>query len=66
MPALVYGEIIVALVIEQLAGKRWMHLASCVVVGAAAAGFLIYAPWIYGFPLTSEGHARRRWLSRWD
>lgn len=55
-----------ALVVEQLAGKRWMHFATVLVVGAAAAGFLIYAPWIYAFPLTSEGHARRRWLSRWD
>jgi dolichyl-phosphate-mannose--protein O-mannosyl transferase len=37
-----------------------------VVVGTAAVGYLIYAPWVYAFPLTGEGHARRRWLSRWD
>lgn len=28
--------------------------------------YLYYSPWIYAFPLTSEGHARRRWLPRWD
>jgi dolichyl-phosphate-mannose--protein O-mannosyl transferase len=28
--------------------------------------YLYYSPWIYAFPLTNEGHARRRWLPRWD
>jgi len=66
VPALCYGEMLVALVVEQLAGRRWMHPAMLVVVGTAAVGYLIYAPWVYAFPLTGEGHARRRWLSRWD
>ncbi len=30
------------------------------------AGFIYYAPWVYAFPLTSEGHARRRLYRRWD
>jgi len=66
MPALVYGEIILAVALEHVVGYRNMHWATIAVVGTAAAGFLVYAPWIYAFPLTPDGHARRRWLSRWD
>lgn len=66
IPALVYGEIATALLLDALAGKKWMPTVFRVVVGAAVVCFLFYAPWIYLFPLTNDGHARRRWLPRWN
>ncbi len=66
VPALVYGEVILALVLDNVAGRRWMPLAAIAVVVTAGVGHFIFAPWIYAFPLSSDGHAARRWLQRWD
>jgi dolichyl-phosphate-mannose--protein O-mannosyl transferase len=62
MPALVYGHLALALVVDRVAG-----VAGDAVVGAAAALFWSFlTPWIYGLPLTEEAHALRRWLPRWN
>jgi dolichyl-phosphate-mannose--protein O-mannosyl transferase len=66
MPALMYGEIMSALMIEQLVSKRRMPTAMQLLCVVIIACFLFYAPWVYSTPLTVEGHARRRWLKRWD
>lgn len=66
MPALMYGEIMTALMFEQLVGPSRMRSAMKVVLTLILAVWLFYAPWVYAFPLTSEGHARRRWYRRWD
>jgi dolichyl-phosphate-mannose--protein O-mannosyl transferase len=66
MPALMYGEVMSALMVEQLVGKKNMPLAMKLIMGVVLASFCYYAPWVYAFPLTSEGHARRRLLKRWD
>lgn len=61
-----YNEILAGLLIDQLAGRKWMpsvfKLVCLVVVGC----YLFFAPWIYGFALNNEGHDRRRWLPRWN
>ena len=66
VPALVYGEVILALVLDQVAGRRWMPLAAIATVAVAGVGHFIFAPWVYAFPLSADSHAARRWLSRWD
>jgi dolichyl-phosphate-mannose--protein O-mannosyl transferase len=66
MPALMYGEIMTALMLEQLVGRRNMHSAAKTLLILVIAAFLFYAPWVYSWPLTNEGHARRRLLKRWD
>jgi dolichyl-phosphate-mannose--protein O-mannosyl transferase len=66
MPALMYGEVVAALMVEQLAGPRLTPAAVKVLTLVVLAGFVFWAPWVYCFPLTAEGHARRRILKRWD
>lgn len=66
MPALFYAHIITATLTDKLAGKRWMPAALRVWGAVIVTGYLFYAPWVYAFALTPEGHARRRWLPRWD
>ena len=66
MPALMYGEVIAALMVEQLVGKQRMPLAMKLIMLVVLSSFCYYAPWVYAYPLTSEGHARRRLLKRWD
>jgi dolichyl-phosphate-mannose--protein O-mannosyl transferase len=62
MPALVYGHLALALAADRVAG-----VAGDAAVAAAAALFWAhFTPWIYGWPLTPEGHAARRWLPRWN
>jgi dolichyl-phosphate-mannose--protein O-mannosyl transferase len=65
MPALIYGELLLARVIEHIAGKH-TPVAARVVLLVVGLVWLHYTPWIYGFPLTNDGHARRRWNPRWD
>ena len=66
MPALMYGEVMTALMIEQLVGKRYMPGAMKVLMTIIISSFLFFAPWVYAIPLTPDGHARRRLLKRWD
>jgi dolichyl-phosphate-mannose--protein O-mannosyl transferase len=62
MPALVYGNLLIALLVDRLAGL-WGAVA---VAAATGATWLFYRPWIFGYGLTEEEHARRRWLDRWN
>jgi dolichyl-phosphate-mannose-protein mannosyltransferase len=67
MPALMYGEVVSALMVDQLFGARkWAPRVIKALVLAILASFLFYAPWVYCYPLTAEGHQRRRLLKRWD
>lgn len=54
MPALMYGEILSGLVVDQLGSSSgrstWVRNAlTAVSLLVAVAGFLFYAPWIYAF-----------------
>jgi len=62
MPALVYGNLLLALITDRLAGVGG-SLAMALATGAC---WLFYRPWIFGYGLTEEEHARRRWLERWN
>lgn len=66
MPALLYGELLTALLVDALAGHKYMRRAMIWLLVPITAAFLFYSPWIYSTALTSDGHARRRWLKRWD
>ena len=66
MPAMMYAEILTGLLVERLAGPRWAPTAVKVVLAPVLAVYLYYAPWIYGFALTNDGHERRRWMPRWN
>ena len=65
MPALIYGELLTARVVEHLAGRHTPQAARVVLLIAGLV-WLHYTPWIYGFPLTNDAHQRRRWMPRWD
>jgi len=66
MPALVYGELIVARSIETLAGPRYVGIATKLFIALIGLVWFYYTPWIYGMGLTNDGHQRRRWIDRWN
>jgi len=66
MPALMYNQVLAGLVVGQLAGRRWAPFVLKALLAPLVLCYLFYAPWIYAFPLTNEGHDRRRWLPRWN
>lgn len=78
MPALQYAHIMTAVLMQALFGasaaspnattfgKTAMTWVLRVWTGLMVFGYLFYFGWIYCFPLTNEGHERRRWLPRWN
>lgn len=66
MPALIYGELAAARLVETLVGPRYTPVATLLVLAITGGVVFHFAPWIYATPLTLDGHARRRWLPRWD
>ena len=66
MPALLYGEILAGVMLDRLFGKDvFPSVAKFIIVGVVGV-WLIFAPWVYGIPISNEAHARRRWLPGWD
>lgn len=66
LPSLMFGELLTARLIEAIVGRRHIATAAKVTFLVLGATWLFFSPWWYAYPLTSEGHARRRWLPRWD
>jgi len=66
MPALIYAELLTAITVDWFAGPAWRGVAVHVYGILLAAVYLFNYPWIYAFPITNDGHARRRWLPRWN
>jgi dolichyl-phosphate-mannose--protein O-mannosyl transferase len=66
MPALLYGQLLAARTLEHVVGRKWTPTAVKLVVGIVALVWAYYTPWVYGFALTNDGHARRRWNPMWD
>jgi dolichyl-phosphate-mannose--protein O-mannosyl transferase len=66
MPALMYAQITAGLVIDKLFPRAWVPGIFKTLLVVFISCYLFFSPWIYAFPLTTEGHARRRWLPRWD
>jgi len=62
MPALVYGHLLLALLVD-----RFLDAPACAALGAGVAGVWYYfTPWIYGIKISKEAHDARRWYSRWN
>jgi dolichyl-phosphate-mannose--protein O-mannosyl transferase len=57
LPALVYGHLTLALLVDAFLGD-WGNLAAAAVAGGT---WWYYMPWVYAIPLTEEQHAARRW-----
>lgn len=66
MPALLYAELLAAITVDWFAGPRWRGVAVRVYAVLVASVFLFNYPWVFAFPITNDGHARRRWLPRWN
>lgn len=62
---MMYAQVLAGLLIEQLAG-RYFRVVLNIILTAVVGVHLFFAPWMYAFALTSEGHERRRWLPRWN
>ena len=62
MPALVYGHLALCLCVDRMLGA----VGAAGVAAVAGGVWAFFLPWIYGWPLTEEGHAARRWLPRWN
>jgi dolichyl-phosphate-mannose--protein O-mannosyl transferase len=66
MPALLYGEIVVALFIDAMAGRKYINRTVVILFIPIFLTWLHFCPWVYALPLTADGHARRMWMKRWD
>lgn len=65
LPGLIYAQLLTGVVVDQLPVYPRI-IAMLIILAATIATFAYYIPWIYCFPITSEQHAERRWLPRWD
>jgi dolichyl-phosphate-mannose--protein O-mannosyl transferase len=67
MPALVYGNLLVALFVDKLSDALLVGWAgSALAALATGAVWWYYKAWIYAMPLEVEQHAAMRWLPRWN
>lgn len=64
LPGLFYGQLLCGLLVDLIPKKARIVVVSILVILMASA-LLYWSPWIYSFPLTQQGHSRRRWLPRW-
>lgn len=65
LPGLIYAQLLTGVIVDQLP-RPLRIITMLIILSAAIATFIYYAPWIYCFPITSEEHAARRWLPKWD
>lgn len=65
LPGLIYAQLLTGVVVDQLPFPLRV-LTTITILTATLAAFIYYMPWIYCFPISSDEHAARRWLPRWD
>ncbi|GAB0493858.1 hypothetical protein MMPV_005144 [Pyropia vietnamensis] len=65
LPALMYGQLLAALVVDQLP-RRLRYFVCCLIVCGVLAAYLYWAPWVYALPRSSDWHQSRRWMARWN
>lgn len=65
LPGLIYAQLLTGVIVDQLP-IRLRILTTTIILATTIACFVYFAPWIYCFPLTSDEHAARRWLPKWD
>jgi len=66
MPALCFGQIITARLLEVCVPARWHSAVFKAYLLVVVAVYLHFAAWIYAFPLQPEAQDRRRWMPRWN
>lgn len=65
LPGLLYAQLLAGVLVDQLP-RSLRAIVVAATLAATIAVFVYYAPWIYCFPITSDEHAARRWLPKWD
>ncbi|RYY32896.1 hypothetical protein EON62_04820, partial [archaeon] len=48
MPALMYGELAAAVLLDSVIGNKRMKTAAPLVLGAVIISYIFFCPWIYG------------------
>jgi dolichyl-phosphate-mannose-protein mannosyltransferase len=65
LPALLYGEITVALLVDKMAGKHVNTVVTYLLIAVVGVWFM-FAPWVYGIGVSTDYHASLRWMKGWD
>lgn len=65
MPALLYAELATAILVDKVSGNQVgfvVQVLSAIVIGV----WLLFAPWVYGIPMSRDYHAALRWTDGWS
>lgn len=65
LPGLFFAQGLAAVGFDLIPPKG-RPFAALVLITAVVVAFVYWSPWVYGFPLSHEGHLKRRWMPRWD
>jgi dolichyl-phosphate-mannose-protein mannosyltransferase len=65
MPALLYAQLVTALLVDWIADDAVKYVAPAVTL-AAAATYCYFSPWVYATPLSHAEHEAMRWLPGWS
>lgn len=65
LPALTYGQILTAFLVDSLPRIPRLLLTVLISVSVVAA-FIFWAPWMYCLPIDFEGVKRRQWMPGWN
>lgn len=65
LPALMYGQILVAVMMDRLPRGKRIKVLTVVAMGVVSA-FVFWSPWVYSFTMDYKGFLRRQWMSRWN
>jgi dolichyl-phosphate-mannose-protein mannosyltransferase len=68
LPALIFSVLCFANLFDLLLSfsPTLRRVVAFVIMGLAVAGYLYFAPFVYGTPLTAEAVKSRQWLPNWD
>lgn len=66
MPALMYGEMLAALLLDRLLGRWFSGTGFPFLMALVILAFWHFSPWVYCTDEPSSDHAKRRWLKGWD
>ncbi|CDF36110.1 Dolichyl-phosphate-mannose--protein mannosyltransferase, family GT39 [Chondrus crispus] len=65
LPALMYGQLLAALLIDALPRRVRVSL-TVVIIATLVAAFVFWAPWVYAWPIDGDAITRRQWMPRWN
>jgi dolichyl-phosphate-mannose-protein mannosyltransferase len=58
MPALMYGQLLTATLVDMLAGRKWMPKVTRILISIVCICYVFYAPWIYAIRMYHHKHTR--------